>query len=164
LFSCNSSVIELNSTFTAKVIAVKDGDTIEILYEGKALAIRFAHIDCPEIKKGQPFGKAAKLFTSDHCFGQTVSVISEGKFDRYKRLIAVVVNEKNENVNKELVKAGLAWHFVRYSTDTSYAALELQARQNKVGLWKDLEPIAPWEWRKPQVVATMNYDTFRTQN
>lgn len=105
------------------------------------MTIRFAHVDCPEIKKGQPFGKAAKQFTSDHCFGQIVTVIDEGRYDRYKRLIAVILNEKNENVNKELVKEGLAWHFKRYSTDASYADLELVAKQNKVGLWIDENPM-----------------------
>ncbi|MCA2538954.1 MAG: thermonuclease family protein [Microcystis sp. M54BS1] len=146
--SCSSEVKEIDRQITGEVIAVKDGDTIEILFDGKPLTVRFAHVDCPEIKKGQPFGKAAKKFTSDLCFGQTVTIINEGKYDRYKRLIAVVINEKNENVNKELVKAGLAWHFKKYSTDTSYDDLELTARQNKIGLWVDNNPTPPWDWRK----------------
>ena len=133
-----------------KVIAIKDGDTIEIMNEGKTLTIRLAHVDCPEIKKGQPFGKAAKQFTSDLCFGQTVTVINEQKFDRYKRLIGFVTNEKGENINKELVKAGLAWHFKKYSNDASYADLESRARENKIGLWAEDDPIPPWNWRKPK--------------
>ncbi|MCJ7714096.1 hypothetical protein MUO66_06530 [Candidatus Bathyarchaeota archaeon] len=28
------------------------------------------------------------------------------------------------------------------------AKLEFQARSNKVGLWKEPDQIAPWEWRK----------------
>lgn len=135
--------------FMAKVIAVKDGDTIEVLYENNPLAIRLAHIDCPEIKKHQPFGKSAKQFTSDICFNQLVTVENEGKFDRYKRLIAVIINNRNENVNKALVKAGLAWHFLKYSTDTSYDRLEGIARKNKIGLWADQNPTPPWQWRKP---------------
>ena len=165
LLSCTNPVVNtMGASISGKVIAVKDGDTIEILYEGKPLAIRFAHVDCPEIRKSQPFGKAAKLFTSNLCFGQTVTVINEGKFDRYKRLIAVVLNERKENVNKELVKAGLAWHFMKYSTDITYALLEQEARQNKVGLWKDQNPVAPWEWRKPKVVGVINYDTVKTES
>ena len=110
---------------------------------------RLAHIDCPEVKKQQPFGQAAKKFTSDICFGQMVTVENDGKFDRYKRLIAVIINNKNENVNKALVEAGLAWHFLKYSTDTSYDSLEAKARQNKIGLWADENPTPPWQWRKP---------------
>jgi micrococcal nuclease len=141
--------LKLPKIFQGKVIAVKDGDTIEVLYENNALTIRLAHIDCPEIKKHQPFGQAAKKFTSNICFGQLVTVENEGKFDRYKRCIAVIINDKNENVNKALVKAGLAWHFLKYSTDTAYDKLEAIARQSKVGLWADENPTPPWQWRKP---------------
>jgi micrococcal nuclease len=113
--------------------------------DGKERTIRIAHIDCPE--KSQPFGKNAKLFTSDLCFGQIAKVVSEGKTDRYKRLIAeVYVNEIC--VNKEVVKNGFVWHFIKYSDNEEYAHLEKQARQNIVGLWTDVEPIAPWELRK----------------
>lgn len=135
--------------FQGKVIGVKDGDTIEVLYENNPLTIRFAHVDCPELKNHQPFGQAAKKFTSDICFGQVVTVENEGKFDRYKRLIAVVINDKNVNVNKELLKAGLAWHFLKYSSDKTYDDLEAVARQNKVGLWADQTQTPPWEWRNP---------------
>jgi endonuclease YncB( thermonuclease family) len=151
LFSCEGKVQHLKfpKDFQGKVTAIKDGDTIEVLYENNTITIRFAHIDCPEIKKHQPFAQAAKKFTSDICFGQIVRVKNDGRFDRYKRLIAIIINNKNENVNKELVKAGLAWHFLQYSTDASYDALEATARQSKTGLWADENPIPPWEWRKP---------------
>lgn len=151
LFSCKGEEQHLSipKKFQGKVVAVKDGDTIEVLYENKPITIRLAHIDCPEIKKHQPFGQAAKRFTSDICFGQIVTVENAGVFDRYKRLIAVIFDDKNENVNKELVKAGLAWHFKKYSTDKSYDDLELVARQNRTGLWVDENPTPPWDWRKP---------------
>lgn len=151
LFSCKGQQVRstLPSHFQAKVIGVKDGDTIEVLFENKPITIRFAHVDCPEMKKHQPFGQAAKRFTSKICFGQIVTVENNGKFDRYKRLLAVIINDRNENVNKELVKAGFAWHFRKYSTDKSYDDLEFIARQNRTGLWADENPIPPWEWRKP---------------
>ena len=116
LLSCSNKVNKIDKSITGKVIAVKDGDTIDILFDNKPFTIRFAHVDCPEVKKGQPFGQAAKKFTSDHCFGQTVTVFNEGKYDRYKRLIGVIINERNENVNKELVKAGFAWHYKKYQS------------------------------------------------
>lgn len=149
LISCSNKAKTIDELITGKVIAVKDGDTIDILFDGKPLTIRFAHVDCPEIKKGQPFGQAAKTFTSGLCFSQTVTVLNEGKYDRYKRLIGIIINEKNENVNKELVKAGFAWHYKKYSTDTSYDDLEFIAKQNKIGLWAEENPTPPWDWRKP---------------
>ncbi len=139
----------LPKNFKARVIAIKDGDTIEVLYNNSTIVIRLEHIDCPEVKKHQPFGQAAKRFTSDKCFGQTVTIQHNNKFDRYRRLIAIIINDKNENVNKELVKAGLAWHFIKYSTDTSYGTLEAMARKNKTGLWADENPVPPWNWRHP---------------
>ena len=140
-------VVGLPDTIKGKVIGIKDGDTIEVLYNGKALRIRLAHIDCPEIRMQQPFGKAAKQFTSSMCLGQQVTVLNNNKFDRYKRLIGIIINDKGQNVNKELVKAGLAWHFKKYSMDQEYAQLEIQARAAKIGLWKDSHPVPPWEWR-----------------
>lgn len=143
-------------TLSGKVIAVKDGDTIEILYEGKPLTIRFAHIDCPELKKRQPYANAAKQFTSDKCFGQVVMVQHNKKYDRYKRLTGVVINAKGANVNMELVKAGYAWHYKKYSSDMAYDEVEIIARQNKLGLWADSNPVPPWEWRKPNARKKIN--------
>jgi len=148
-FKGDDQYSKLPKKFHAKVIAIKDGDTIEVLYENNPVSIRLAHIDCPEIKKQQPFGQAAKTFTSDICFGQIVTVENEGKFDRYKRCIAVIINDNNENVNKALVKAGLAWHFLKYSKDSTYDDLETIARKSKIGLWADENPTPPWQWRKP---------------
>lgn len=148
LVSCNAKNNDsekLPTSFEGRVVAIKDGDTYNIMYDGKARSIRLAHIDCPE--KSQPFGKKAKQFASDICFGQIAKVVGDGKTDRYKRLIAeVYVN--NICINKELVKNGLAWHFIKYSDNEQYAELEKQARLNKLGLWADQEPIAPWDWRK----------------
>ena len=129
-----------------KVVGVKDGDTFVILFEGKEQVVRFAHIDCPE--KKQPFGKKAKYFVSDLCFGKNIKLIHENKYDRYKRLIAEIILEDGTNLNKELVKQGLAWHFKKYSKAFEYAELEIEAKNNKIGIWSEENPISPWEWRK----------------
>jgi micrococcal nuclease len=70
------------------------------------------------------------------------------KYDRYKRLIGIVINDKNQNVNLEMIKLGMAWHFTKYSKDAVYDKLEKQARKNRVGLWQDKNPIEPWLWRE----------------
>lgn len=148
--SCRSSEnTRAEEKVSGKVIAVKDGDTIEILYEGKPLTVRLKHIDCPEIRKHQPYGQDAKQFTSGKCFGQIVTIEGKEEYDRYKRLLGVVINEKKENVNLELVKAGYAWHYAQYSNDQQYAKAEEKARAKKLGLWADDNPTPPWEWRKP---------------
>ncbi len=136
---------KVSKEFKAKVIAVKDGDTIDVLSDNRKITVRLAHIDCPE--KKQPFGTVARQFTANRCFGQEVTVVNENKYDRNRRLIAVVLNERRENVNLELVKAGLAWHFKKYSTDSIYGLAEVKARRDRTGLWRDEEPVAPWSWR-----------------
>ncbi len=136
-----------NKTFLAKVIGIMDGDTMEILYKNVPIKIRLAHIDCPEKRGKQPFGNNAKIALSDLCFSKMVTIKGE-KFDRYGRLIAVVIADKGQNVNQEMIKQGMAWHYKKYSKHPLYAKLENEARKNRVGLWKENNPIAPWIWRE----------------
>lgn len=133
-------------SFEGQVIAVKDGDTFVILSDKSEKTIRLAHIDCPE--KRQPFGTRAKQFAADLCFGKIVKVKTEGKQDRNKRVIGELLLADGTNVNKELVKQGLAWHYKKYSESEEYAQLENGARAKRVGLWVDEYPRAPWEWRR----------------
>jgi len=55
--------------------------------------------------------------------------------------------DKGLNLNRELVKAGLAWWRWKKTDDTSYGDLEETARSMKIGLWKEEDPMPPWEFR-----------------
>jgi len=134
------------TVFEGKVIGIKDGDTFEILYDSIPERVRLAEIDCPE--KSQAFGKNARQYASDLCFGKTVTVTSDGKRDRYGRVVGTITTQEGINVNEELVKAGLAWHYKQYSKSKTLDGIEQQARDKKLGLWADKNPVAPWEWRK----------------
>lgn len=142
-----------SQTQTYKVIGVKDGDTVELLMNGKPQVVRLSNIDCPE--KKQPFGNNAKQFVSDLCFGKMVKISTDNKKDRNKRLIAEIILLNGKNINKELVKNGLAWHFKKYSKDNSYDILEKQAKKLKLGLWKEKNPITPWNWRKSRKTSSL---------
>ena len=139
-------------TYSGKITAVKDGDTVVMLIKNKPQTIRLAHIDTPE--KKQPYGTKAKQFVSDFCFGKTVKIVIANKPDRNGRWIAELYHG-NRNLNKELVRSGLAWHYKQFSKNDNYAALELNARRKKVGLWQDKTPVAPWEWRKMKKARTV---------
>ncbi len=133
-----------NTTFTAKVIGVTDGDTIVVLTDEKQqIKIRLEGIDCPETK--QDFGTKAKQATVDLCFQKTVRVEQSGT-DRYGRMLAFVFVD-NVCVNNELIKQGMAWHYKQYNKDPELAKLEVEARKNKVGLWSHDDAIAPWDFR-----------------
>jgi micrococcal nuclease len=134
-----------------KVVGVTDGDTIKVLKDGKQVKIRLASIDCPE--KGQPYSQVARKFTAKLVAGKIVKVWPTDT-DRYGRTIAFVFVDGTD-VNKELLKgAGLAWHYKQYSRDPELAKLEFEARSKKVGLWKEPDQIAPWEWRKNKAGKT----------
>ncbi len=77
-----------------------------------------------------------------------VAVVYNGKKDRNGRVIGEVLDENGNNLNQSLVKAGLAWHFKKYSDEPIYTSLEEAARTAGLGLWQESNPVAPWEWRK----------------
>lgn len=142
LFLCGQS------EFVAKVIGVIDGDTIVILTkENQQIKIRLDAIDCPE--SHQDFGNRAKQATVQLCFGKEVKIIERGK-DRYGRTLGFIyVNDIC--VNKELIRLGMAWHYKQYNHDKELSDLENYARENKIGLWSQPNPIPPWEFRKHKI-------------
>ena len=122
-------------------IGIIDGDTIDVLVNRQPVRIRVAGIDCPE--RGQPFGTVAKQFTSRFCFRRDVQ-LTLGDIDKYGRQVAWVAVD-GQNLSVELLRAGLAWHD-RYSP--AMAVYEEEARQAKIGIWRDDSAISPREWRQ----------------
>ena len=131
--------------YSGKVVAVLDGDTIEVLQRGKADRVRLQGIDCPE--KGQAFGNKAKQFTAAMVMGKEVTVKTAG-CDKYGRTLGTVLLPDGRNLNRELVRAGLAWWYRHYSADRSLGDLEAEARDAHRGLWQNPHPIPPWEYRR----------------
>jgi endonuclease YncB( thermonuclease family) len=129
-----------------KTLSVTSGDEIKVFKDGKPVAIRLAAIDCPE--KGQPYANAAKKFTANMVAGKVVIVWPTFTY-RHGRMVAFVFVD-NKSLNKELLSAGLAWHYKEYSRDPELAKLEFEARSKKVGLWSEPNPMPPWKWRKKQ--------------
>jgi len=130
-------------TFTGKCVGVTDGDTIRVLRDGREVRVRIDAIDCPE--KSQDFGERAKQFTSSLVFGKVVTV-NIGKIDRYGRSVGRVIVD-GKDISLELIRAGLAWHYKKYSDDPVLAKAEEDARARKVGLWSMTNPTPPWDYR-----------------
>lgn len=135
------------TTLTAKVVGIKDGDTVVVLDSlNNQITLRLAGVDCPE--KSQPFGTKAKQFTSDQIYLKTIKYVVTDT-DRYGRSIAMIYyDEDNKYLSAEIIKAGMGWHYKRYSTSKELALLEDNAKKNKIGLWIDNNPTEPSEWRK----------------
>ncbi len=130
--------------FRGEVVGVADGDTITVLREKASVKLRLQAIDCPE--KDQPYGARAKLLTSELAFGKTVTVKVATR-DQYGRLVAWVYLPGGKCLNEELLRAGLAWHYVHYDKSKQLAGLEAAARAARRGLWADASPTPPWDHR-----------------
>lgn len=146
LFLCVNFTFS-QTTLTARVVAIKDGDTVVVLDSlNNQTTLRLAEVDCPE--KNQPFGTKAKQFTSDQVYFKTIKYVVTDT-DRYGRSIAMIYYDSdNKYLSAEIIKAGMGWHYKRYSTSKELALLEDNAKKNKIGLWIDKNPTEPSEWRK----------------
>ena len=128
-----------------KVVGVHDGDTITGLDEDKnQFKIRLDAIDAPEL--GMPFGQASRKALREKVFGKMVVVIVKTK-DRYGRTVGHVLLDKRD-MNLEMLEEGMAWHYAHYDHNKRLAEVEKEARANSIGLWRDPNPVAPWDWRK----------------
>lgn len=144
LFSFN--LLFSQTTLTGKVIGIKDGDTVVVLDSlNSQTTLRLAEVDTPE--KSQPFGTKAKQFTSDQIYLKTIKYVVTDT-DRYGRSIAMIYYDiDNKYLSAEIIKAGMGWHYKRYSKSKELANFEIIARKNKEGLWIDNNPIEPSVWR-----------------
>jgi micrococcal nuclease len=127
-----------------KVIGIIDGDTYDILVDNQSVRIRMDAIDAPE--RGMPFNKVAKKYLSNMIFGKFIKMV-ELKKDSHGRIVGKTFLKDGTDVSLEMIKAGFAWHYKKFSSDPILAKLENNARKNKLGLWQENEPLAPWEVR-----------------
>lgn len=126
---------------------IVDGDTIEI----GVITYRINGIDAPEAGqtcqtstgKSWRCGEASMDFLKDHIAGAVVHCESHGN-DGYGRTIATCF-AGSRDIGAEMVRAGFAWAFVKYSTD--YVSEEADARANLRGIWQGKSEPA-WEYRE----------------
>jgi len=143
---------------TGRATRVLDGDTFHFLsnssppynvkiHKDGTVSVRLRGCDAPE--KDQTYGREStenlrKLLTRKNLRVEVVDI------DRYGR-IAGYVYAGSILVNLEQVKAGYAWAYAQY-LDRPYASefydAEKEAREKKRGLWQEVNPKPPWEWRR----------------
>ena len=140
------SISVFSETITGKVTYVSDGDTIHLVSNNQKYKIRFYGIDTPE--KSQKFGLEAKEFTYNKIFGKTVEVDAKDT-DRYGRTVGVVYYDNGKDLNFELVRSGYAWWYEQYAKNNKqFKMAQDYAERNKLGLWTQSNPTAPWDYRK----------------
>ena len=143
------AAVQVVERFTGKVVRVSDGDTCDVeKADGATVRIRIYGVDAPEL--AQEFGKESRKYLDRRIFRQSVTV---EKFydDQYGRCVGRILLD-GQDLALELLREGMVWHYVQYSSDQSYAIAERLARQGQKGLWREVtegeEPMAPWEYRK----------------
>ncbi len=140
LVACNRA----EEGLIGRVVKVSGGDTITVLDSSKAQhKIRFHGIDAPE--KKQAFGNASRKFLAGLVANREVRV-AWSKRDRYQRILGTVFVD-GKDVNLEMLKAGMAWHYKKYDTNPAYAKAETEARTARRGLWQDKNPTPPETFR-----------------
>ena len=139
------------ATLQGKVVNVADGDTLTVLDDKKTQhKIRLQGIDAPE--KSQPFGQKSKQSLSQLVHSKMVTVEFEKK-DKYGRTVGKVLLNDTD-VCLEQIKLGMAWHYKKYASEQPktdreiYAQAEQLAKSQGIGLWRDKNPMPPWDFRQ----------------
>ena len=150
-FLCFIALLANAEVLVGKVVGVSDGDTIKVLDSNKKEhKIRLMGIDAPE--KSQAFGSASKQALSNYIYQREVTVEYKKK-DRYQRILGKVIFDK-QDICLAMISEGMAWHYKDYEKEQSkidsdlYSQAELKARQAKIGLWQDANPVAPSAFRR----------------
>lgn len=127
------------------VVAVIDGDTLDVSIDGKVERLRLIGIDTPETvdprKPVQCFGKEASNKSKELLIGKKVSLQSDstqGDRDKYDRLLRYVFLEDGTNFNFQMIEDGYAHEYtygVPYKYQTEFKAAQTKARTVQKGLW-----------------------------
>jgi micrococcal nuclease len=142
----------IDSLPTYQVTQVADGDTYEVIIADTVTRIRINGIDAPE--RYMPYSIISRNFLNSKIYRKNVHVKFLQK-DIHNRWVADTYLD-TLNIGALMIQEGMAWHFKNFSKDQQLSDLELAARKNKVGLWKDSMPTPPWEWRKEKRALKKN--------
>jgi micrococcal nuclease len=126
----------------ARVLAVIDGDTIDVAWPGRSERVRLLGVDAPEtVDERRPvgcFGPEASAFTNRRLSGRPVRLTFDRQHrDRFGRLLAYVEID-GRRFNDELLAGGYARLLVIPPNGRHARAMldaELAARAAGRGLW-----------------------------
>jgi micrococcal nuclease len=108
---------------------------------------------CPETAKrwkpGQPHAAGATKELKTLILGKLVQVYLTGE-KTYGREVCIIYDQ-GMNINLEMVKRGYAWAYRRYLKRpyaSEFIDAEKYAREQKLGIWQEANPMPPWEFRR----------------
>lgn len=130
----------------ARLLKVFDADTILVsLPGGQEEKVRLLGVDAPEVqgyRDAEPGGEAAKALARSLLTGQALTLEADptaDQRDRYRRLLRYVRLGDGRDLGAELIAAGYARAYRRFSymRKQAYLGLESEARSAGRGLWAD---------------------------
>ena len=143
----STKVVNKESIKLYNVKRIIDGDTILINYGNKDEKIRLIGVNTPESvdprKKVECFGKEASLYTKNLLENKKVRIEfdeSQGRRDKYKRLLAYVFRDDNLFVNKAIIENGYGYEYTyihSYKYQDNFKKMQWNASSQKKGLWAD---------------------------
>lgn len=120
------------------VLRVVDGDTVHVAYHGRDVSVRVIGIDTPEtVSPSVPDecgGKAASAVAHRLLDGRNVRLVfdpSQGRLDKYGRILAYLERPGLGDYGKTMIRKGLAAEYTydtAYRRQASYQAAEAVAR------------------------------------
>lgn len=142
---CSASVVTAEE-IVGKVVSVIDGNTFELQVEGDLYEIILYGIDCPDL--GQPYAEEAKVLLEKIILKKTLTVTIEGK-NRYGVRMGTLLVKNKIDPRNDLLENGLAWTAERNALE-DLEKLRQNARDRKVGIWTQEDPVPPWIYRRTQ--------------
>jgi micrococcal nuclease len=136
--------------FTGRVVAAPSGDVLDVRHGTTVTRVRLAGIDAPEAR--QRFGLEARRRLSERAVGRQVRVEALGL--TLRGYTVGLVLSFGIDLGLGQVQDGMAWYAGRRAgtlsprADRQYRAAQAAARKARRGLWRDLNPMSPWDWRE----------------
>lgn len=139
----------------ATMVEVRSCDSIGLVDDaGKSLNIRLFGVVCPDKGENgaqqQPFsGEAVDFLKALLPAGLTVTV-HDMRLDAMGRERGHTITlPGGALVQQTLLEAGLAWVSpLHCGACRDWKKSEKKARQTRKGLWKEEDPVPPWEWKQ----------------
>lgn len=137
---------QASETFMARVTAVPDGDTLWVQPEGGAAPrkLRLQGIDAPEICQG---GGVAARDALQRLVGTQRFKVVVLRYDDYGRGLARL-QVGDVDIGAAMVRSGQAWSYRWHRSLGPYADEESTARRSKVGVFAQINPEQPRDFRK----------------
>ena len=146
LTACAPDAAQTPAPVPANVVAVIDGDTIDVAIDSRTVRVRLIGIDSPEIGRGgeasECYADQARDFLDDLLYGTTVQLISDpsqGDQDRYGRLLRHVFID-GKDAAELAIRDGYGTEYTHdtpYLTQESHQVAQRAAAAARAGLWNE---------------------------